>query len=39
MTHGSLNQVLAGSVWPDLLTIAKLEGTLGVDLWPGRIEP
>jgi lambda repressor-like predicted transcriptional regulator len=39
MSHGSLNRVLAGSVWPDLLTIAKLEGALGADLWPGRLEP
>lgn len=26
--------VLAGKVWPDLLTVANLEGALGVPLWP-----
>ncbi|GBQ00881.1 helix-turn-helix domain-containing protein [Streptomyces spongiicola] len=32
----TVTRVLAGEVWPDLLTIATLEKTLDVDLWPGR---
>lgn len=30
--------VLAGTVWPDLLTVANLEGALGVSLWPNHLE-
>jgi transcriptional regulator with XRE-family HTH domain len=36
MSHTSLSAILAGAVWPDLATIAKLERGLGADLWPGR---
>ncbi|MBW1601817.1 helix-turn-helix transcriptional regulator [Streptomyces sp. JJ66] len=32
----TVTRVLAGQVWPDLLTIATLEKALDVDLWPGR---
>ncbi|MBB5122741.1 hypothetical protein AF335_05020 [Streptomyces eurocidicus] len=32
----TIANVLAGRVWPDLLTIASLEQALGCDLWPGR---
>jgi DNA-binding phage protein len=32
----TIANVLAGTSWPDLLTIASLERTLGSDLWPGR---
>jgi ribosome-binding protein aMBF1 (putative translation factor) len=32
----TIANVLAGRVWPDLLTIANLERSLQVDLWPGR---
>ena len=34
VTHTTLLSVLAGQVWPDLETIAKLEHGLGIDLWP-----
>ncbi|WP_158613392.1 helix-turn-helix transcriptional regulator [Frigoribacterium sp. PhB160] len=34
VTHTTLLSVLAGQVWPDLETIAKLERGLGVALWP-----
>jgi transcriptional regulator with XRE-family HTH domain len=30
--------VLAGTVWPDLLTVANLEGALGEPLWPNQLE-
>ncbi|MGP4084410.1 helix-turn-helix domain-containing protein [Streptomyces sp. KR55] len=30
--------VLAGTVWPDLLTVASLEGALGEQLWPNHLE-
>ncbi|WP_253208829.1 helix-turn-helix domain-containing protein [Streptomyces niphimycinicus] len=30
--------VLAGTVWPDLLTVANLEGALGESLWPNHLE-
>lgn len=29
--------VLAGTVWPDLLTVASLEGALGEALWPDHV--
>ncbi|MFD7224527.1 multiprotein-bridging factor 1 family protein [Streptomyces sp. NPDC059892] len=32
----AIANVLAGKVWPDLLTIARLEKALDRDLWPGR---
>ncbi|MEU7026541.1 helix-turn-helix transcriptional regulator [Streptomyces sp. NPDC046275] len=32
----TITRVLAGEVWPDLLTVATLEKALDVDLWPGR---
>ncbi|MFJ5122366.1 helix-turn-helix domain-containing protein [Kitasatospora sp. NPDC088548] len=32
----TIANVLAGSGWPDLLTIASLERALETDLWPGR---
>lgn len=32
----TIANVLAGSSWPDLLTIANLEIALEADLWPGR---
>ncbi|MEV6104463.1 helix-turn-helix transcriptional regulator [Streptomyces sp. NPDC051940] len=32
----TIANVLAGSTWPDLLTIASLELALDADLWPGR---
>ena len=34
ITHTTLLSVLAGQVWPDLETIAKLELGLGARLWP-----
>ncbi|MFI8984641.1 helix-turn-helix domain-containing protein [Streptomyces antimycoticus] len=33
-----ISNVLAGSVWPDLLTVANLEGALGEPLWPNHLE-
>lgn len=33
----SLSRLLTGKVVPDLGTIAGLEHSLGVDLWPGRL--
>lgn len=32
----TIANVLAGRVWPDLLTVASLELALERDLWPGR---
>ena len=32
----TIDNVLAGEVWCDLLTIANLEHALDTDLWPGR---
>ncbi len=32
----AIAHVLAGKVWPDLLTVASLEGALGVPLWPNH---
>lgn len=34
LDEATLRRVLAGTVWPDLLTIARLEQTLAVDLYP-----
>jgi len=34
--HNVLRTVLAGETWPDLVTIAKLEQSLGA-LWPGIV--
>lgn len=33
----TIANVLAGSGWPDLLTVANLEKALDMDLWPGRL--
>jgi hypothetical protein len=35
--HTTIGDVLAGRVWPDIATIARLEAGLGADLWPGRL--
>jgi len=35
--HSTILAILQGRSWPDLATIAKLEGGLGIDLWPGRV--
>jgi len=34
MSHATLLNVLAGRVWPDLYTIARLEAALQTGLWP-----
>lgn len=34
MSHVTLLNVLAGRVWPDLYTIARLEAALDTGLWP-----
>ncbi|WP_166880020.1 helix-turn-helix transcriptional regulator [Salinibacterium sp. ZJ450] len=36
--HVTLGNVLKGDSWPDLVVIARLEYTFGVDLWPGRVK-
>lgn len=36
LDEGTLRRVLAGSVWPDLHTIARLEEALAVELYPRR---
>lgn len=35
ISHSTLLAVMAGQRWPDMVTIAKLEEALDVDLWPG----
>ena len=39
LDHTTLLSVLHGRSWPDLATVARLENGLGVDLWPGRLDP
>ncbi|MHB8220589.1 MAG: hypothetical protein ACYDHU_09770 [Acidimicrobiales bacterium] len=34
--HTTIGDVLAGRVWADVATLARLEAGLGSDLWPGR---
>jgi hypothetical protein len=29
--------VLAGDIWPDMMTVARLENQLGARLWPGPV--
>ncbi|WP_326797082.1 helix-turn-helix domain-containing protein [Streptomyces sp. NBC_01808] len=36
LNRQTIANVLAGTGWPDLLTIASLELALDTDLWPGR---
>lgn len=36
MSHSVVSAVIAGSRWPDLRTVARLEISLDRDLWPGR---
>ncbi|MCU1445499.1 MAG: hypothetical protein JWP54_1157 [Cryobacterium sp.] len=36
MNHATLIGILDGRAWPDMETIAKLEGGLDAALWPGR---
>jgi transcriptional regulator with XRE-family HTH domain len=35
VSHSTVLAVLRGERWPDMVTIAKLEDALEVDLWPG----
>lgn len=37
VAHNTLGSILAGRIWPDFATIAKLELGLDVPLWPGRL--
>jgi ribosome-binding protein aMBF1 (putative translation factor) len=37
--HATISRILAGQVWPDLSTIARLERTLSVTLWPLGVTP
>ncbi|MGN7222402.1 helix-turn-helix domain-containing protein [Curtobacterium flaccumfaciens] len=39
LSHGTVNNLLAGKAWPTLQTIARLERALASDLWPGRPLP
>lgn len=32
--YSTINDILNGGTWPDARTIARLEGGLGVNLWP-----
>ncbi|HVT75919.1 MAG TPA: helix-turn-helix transcriptional regulator [Acidimicrobiales bacterium] len=34
--HTTVDNILNGRSWPDLITIARLEVGLDTDLWPGR---
>lgn len=34
--HTTIGDVIAGRVWADVATLARLEAGLGADLWPGR---
>lgn len=34
----TVSRVIAGAIWCDILTLAKLEEHLEVGLWPGRID-
>jgi lambda repressor-like predicted transcriptional regulator len=36
ISHSTLLAVMAGARWPDMITIAKLEDSLAIDLWPRR---
>ncbi|PZE33352.1 hypothetical protein DEJ31_16470 [Curtobacterium sp. MCPF17_031] len=33
---GTILRILNGSAWPDIRTVAPLEGALGADLYPAR---
>ena len=35
VSHATVLGILEGRVWPDLVTIARLERGLEADLWPG----
>lgn len=35
--HTTVADILKGTTWPDLNTIARLEHGLGVDLWPAGV--
>lgn len=35
LSHSTLLAVLHGERWPDMVTVARLEESLDVDLWPG----
>jgi len=34
--HTTIGDVIAGRVWADVATLARLEAGLGADLWPGK---
>jgi len=38
MSDATVRHILAGTIWPDLRTIAHLERALGVALYPAREE-
>ncbi len=37
--HSTISDILAGRVWTDIATLARLEAGLDADLWPGRLRP
>ncbi len=36
ISHSTLLAVMAGARWPGMITVAKLEESLDLDLWPRR---
>ncbi len=38
LSHTTLLAVMSGARWPDAITVAKLEDSLGQDLWPGLLK-
>lgn len=37
LNRSTVQSLLAGRSFCDIVTVSKLESTLGVDLWPGRV--
>jgi hypothetical protein len=38
VTHVTIAAILAGKIWPDTATLARLELGIDADLWPGKAE-
>ena len=38
LDHSQVLRILNGELWPDAISITKLEDGLGVDLWPRRLD-
>lgn len=39
VARSTLNDLVAGRTWPELITVAKLEEVLGTRLWPASRPP